>query len=77
MPTLLVKNGFKFFFYANEHEPKHVHVSKGEDYAKIELATFRVTNNFMKPKDLQKAVQIVQENNEAFEEKWDDWFRQR
>jgi hypothetical protein len=29
------------------------------------------------PKDLQKAVQIVQESNEAFEEKWDDWFRQR
>lgn len=77
IPTLLVESGFKFFFYANEHEPRHVHVSKGEDYAKIELATFRVTNNFMKPKDLKKAVQIVQENNEAFEEKWDDWFRQR
>ena len=27
MPTLLRKDGFKFFFYANEHEPKHIHVS--------------------------------------------------
>ncbi|WP_462322660.1 DUF4160 domain-containing protein [Halochromatium sp.] len=27
MPTLLIQDGFKFFFYANEHEPKHVHVS--------------------------------------------------
>jgi hypothetical protein len=77
MPTLLVKSGFKFFFYANEHEPKHVHISKGEDYAKIELATFRVINNFMKPQDLKKALQIVQANNKAFEAKWDDWFSQR
>jgi hypothetical protein len=40
MPTLLMQDGFKFFFYANEHEPKHVHVAKGDDYAKIELKTF-------------------------------------
>ena len=26
MPTLLRQDGFKFFFYANEHEPKHIHV---------------------------------------------------
>jgi hypothetical protein len=77
MPTLLVESGFKFFFYANEHEPKHVHVSKGEDYAKIELATFRVKDNFMRPKDLKKAIEISQEHNEAFEERCDDWFRQR
>jgi len=37
MPTLLIYDGFKFFFYANEHEPKHVHVIKGGDFAKIEL----------------------------------------
>jgi hypothetical protein len=30
MPTLLDKDGYKFFFYANEHLPKHVHVLKGE-----------------------------------------------
>jgi hypothetical protein len=77
MPTLLVTSGFKFFFYANEHEPKHVHVSKGDDYAKIELTTFRVTNNFMKPKDLNKALQIVQANSKSFEAKWDDWFSKR
>ncbi|HRF58095.1 MAG TPA: DUF4160 domain-containing protein, partial [Campylobacterales bacterium] len=35
LPTLLVKNGFKFFFYANEHEPKHIHVMNGGGFAKI------------------------------------------
>jgi hypothetical protein len=39
MPTLLLQDGFQFFFYANEHEPKHVHVVKGDEYAKIERGT--------------------------------------
>lgn len=77
MPTLLIKNGFKFFFYANEHEPKHIHVEKAEDYAKVELSTFSVITNFMKPKDLKQALQIIQENNDTFEEKWNEWFSQR
>jgi hypothetical protein len=54
MPTLLNKNGFKFFFYANEHEPKHVHVIFGGDFAKIELAELRIVKNYMKPKSLKK-----------------------
>jgi len=54
MPTLLLYDGFKFFFYANEHEPKHVHVMKGDDFAKIELQTLKVVDNYMKPKELKK-----------------------
>ncbi|MEO6283636.1 MAG: DUF4160 domain-containing protein [Dyadobacter sp.] len=30
-------NGFRFFFYLNEHEPIHVHVSKGDSEARIVL----------------------------------------
>jgi hypothetical protein len=41
-PTLLVENGFKFFFYANEHLPRHIHVVKGDDYATIDLASLTV-----------------------------------
>jgi hypothetical protein len=37
MPTLLLEQGFKFFFYANDHAPAHVHVPKGEQWAKIEI----------------------------------------
>jgi hypothetical protein len=74
VPTLLTQDGFKFFFYANEHEPKHIHVTKGEDYAKIELGTLRVTANFMKPKELKKVLRIVQQNQGMFEDKWDEWF---
>ena len=42
MPTLLNKDGFKFFFYANEHEPKHIHVMRGDGFAKIELDNLKV-----------------------------------
>jgi hypothetical protein len=74
MPTLLNLNGFKFFFYANEHEPKHVHVIYGGDFAKIELADLRVVKNFMKPKDLQRALQMISEYREEFERRWDEYF---
>jgi Domain of unknown function (DUF4160) len=60
MPTLLIFEGFKFFFYANEHEPKNIHVMKGGEFAKIELNSLKVVNNYLKPKNLKKAVLIVE-----------------
>ncbi|MDD2724638.1 MAG: DUF4160 domain-containing protein [Methylovulum sp.] len=77
MPTLLTVDGFKFFFYANEHEPKHIHVMKGGDFAKVELASMRVVQNCMKPKDLKKALDIIADHKEEFARKWDDYFSQR
>jgi hypothetical protein len=74
LPTLLNQNGFKFFFYANEHEPKHIHVSKGDGFAKIELKSLEVVQNYFKPKDLKLAIQIVKDNKEEFERVWDEWF---
>lgn len=75
MPTLLIKNGFKFFFYANEHEPKHIHVTKGGDFAKIELQTLNVARNCLKSQDLRKALEMTKAHRKQFEEKWDDYFR--
>ena len=74
MPTLLNKYGFKFFFYANEHEPKHIHVIKGDGFAKIELKSFRVVQNYLKPKELKMALEIIKEYNDEFERRWDEWF---
>lgn len=33
MPTVFEKDGYRFFFYSNEHEPIHVHVRYGEGEA--------------------------------------------
>jgi len=74
LPTLLNKDGFKFFFYANEHEPKHIHVMKNEGFAKIELANLVVVQNYLKAKDLKIALEIIKENKNEFERRWDEWF---
>ncbi len=74
MPTLLQQDGFKFFFYANEHEPQHIHVERAGDFAKIELTTLRVVSNYMKPKDLKKALSIVTQNQKHFMSAWNEYF---
>jgi hypothetical protein len=76
MPTLLIYEGFKFFFYANEHEPKpkHIHIMKSGNFAKIELTTFKVIDCYMKPKDIKKALTILEIHNTEFERKWDEYF---
>jgi hypothetical protein len=40
MPTILLVNGFRFFFYSNEsNEPTHIHVIKGNCNGKIWVGT--------------------------------------
>ena len=39
MPTLLRKDGFRFYFYSNEHtEPIHIHIQKGDSEGKVWLS---------------------------------------
>lgn len=33
MPTIFTENGYRFFFYSNDHDPIHVHVRKGDGEA--------------------------------------------
>ena len=74
MPTLLNEDGFKFFFYANEHDPMHIHVMSSDGFAKIELGTLRVVKGNMPPGVLKRAVKIAAEHNLEFERKWDEFF---
>jgi len=74
LPTLLNQDGFKFFFYANEHEPKHIHVMKNDAFAKIELENLRIVQNYLKPKELKRVLEIIEENKNEFERIWDEWF---
>jgi hypothetical protein len=76
-PTLLNIDGFKFFFYANEHLPYHVHISKGESFLRVELETLNISKNHMKPRDVKKAMSIVENNKEEFIRRWDEYFKQR
>jgi len=74
---LLRVDGFQFFFYANEHEPEHIHIQKTGKFAKINLRKLEVVSNYLKPRDFKKALQITRENQEQFLEEWHEFFNKR
>jgi len=74
LPTILKENGFKFFFYSNEHLPKHIHISKGDDYAKFDLENLKFTINFFSNSDTKKVLKIVKLNQELFKRRWSEYF---
>lgn len=56
MPTILIIFGLRFYFYADEHMPIHVHLENGDGLAKIELEPeiILVENKGIKSKDIKK-----------------------
>ena len=74
MPKIFEKDGFRFFFYSNEHLPIHVHVRKGGGEAifiveeSIELRESQGLN----VRDLGKAQVLAEENKELIIEKWNE-----
>lgn len=64
-----------FMFYANDHEPLHVHVIKGNVSAKFTLFPVAlVKNNGLKPSELKLVESIVEENQEIIAEHWNKFF---
>jgi len=62
-------------FYRGEHEPKHIHVMKCSDFAKIELSTLEVVYNYLKPKELKKALEITEIYQDEFVRRWNEFFK--
>jgi hypothetical protein len=77
MPTVLRISGFRFFFYSNEgEEPPHVHVEKAEAAAKYWLqpdVRLAWSVRFRK-RDRTRLQELVEEYQERFLEKWDEFF---
>ena len=77
MPTLLLVNGLRFFFYSNENnEPIHVHVTKGSANGKIwlepaMLVDFLIGFSNAEEKDI---LDVVNSNLEQFKKKWNEYF---
>ena len=47
---------------------------KGGNFAKIELKNVSVVKNYLTPKELRKAISIVEKHQIEFERKWDEYF---
>lgn len=78
MPTILNINGFRFFFYSNEHLPKHIHIEKAEKTAKcnIEFVEVVKSSNFSST-ELKQICTLVKDNQELLIQKWDEYFNQQ
>ncbi len=75
MPTIFEQDGYKFFFYSNEHEPIHVHVRRGDGEAVFEMEEqieLRESQR-MKMNELRKALKLASENRELIVEKWHEY----
>jgi hypothetical protein len=75
MPTILRIDGFRFFFFSNEHEPKHIHIEKGDMYARIEIDSLKVTDSYnTSSKDIRKMLELVEKNKQKLQGAWDEYF---
>ena len=75
MPTIFEQDGYRFFFYSNEHEPIHVHVRRGGGEAIFEMEEqieLRESQS-MKMNELRKALKLACENRELIVEKWHEF----
>jgi hypothetical protein len=75
MPTLLNIFGLRFYFYSDEHAPVHVHIENSDGRAKINLipAIETVENKGIKPKDIKKALLIIDMYKEEFIKAWHEY----
>ncbi len=79
MPVIFRDNGFRFFFYSNEgdpREPLHVHVMRGGDEAKFWLypAPCVAYNRGFNARVLAGLLKTVEDRSAEIEEAWNDHF---
>lgn len=75
MPTLFYYLGLRFFFYSNDHDPIHVHVSNGDGEAKYRIDPITLMSNHgLKTRDLRIAEAAIEENREVIIENWNRYF---
>lgn len=62
-------------FFSNEHEPEHIHIEKGDMYARIELESLKVTDSYnVNSKDLKKMIELIETNKDKLKGAWNEYF---
>jgi len=74
MPKIFEKDGFKFFFYSNEHPPIHVHVryGGGEAVFVVEASVELRESHGLNVRDLGKAQSLAEENRKLIIKRWNE-----
>ena len=75
MPTLFILFGYRFYFWSNDHEPIHVHVSKGDSEAKFNVIEVELIDNYgFKKNELRLIESMIEENKEIIKARWKEYF---
>lgn len=76
MPTVFEQDGFRFFFYSNDHTPIHVHVrySGGEAVFVVEESVELRESSGLKVRDLKRAQELAEEHRAVILSKWHEFF---
>jgi len=78
MPTVFKIDGYRFFFFSDEHNPEHIHIEKADSYARIEIETLKVTDSYkLNSKELKKLLNLVETNKFRLKEAWDEYFKKQ
>jgi ribosome recycling factor len=76
MPEILRVFGMRFFFFANNHLPIHVHVQNTEGRAKFYiLPTVQIAyNKGLKTSAHKLAEAVIEENKDLIIRKWEEFY---
>ena len=76
MPTVFTKDGYRFFFYSNDHEPIHVHVTHGggEAVFNVEDEVELRESVGLRIKELKMAEELARDERELIITKWNEHF---
>lgn len=75
MPTIFKQNGFRFFFYSNDHLPRHIHIEKAGKTAKFNLNPIElVVSKKFSANELREIRILIQINLELINASWDEYF---
>ena len=72
MPKVFEKDGYRFFFYSNEHLPIHVHVryGSGEAVFGVDPAVELRESVGLKVRELARAEELAREHQTLIIAKW-------
>lgn len=77
VPTVFKIDGYRFFFFSDEHNPEHIHIEKADSYARIELDSLNITDSYnLNSKELKKLLKLVKENKNQLQGAWNEYFKQ-
>jgi hypothetical protein len=76
VPKVFEQDGYRFFFYSNDHRPIHIHVryGAGEAVFQLEEGVELRESQGLKVRELAKAEELATEQRELIIQRWHEHF---